>query len=74
MTPSRARSRPISKQPCNICNGDNTTTLIDDEGVVRFRTSGGGLREPVGLEDAIKKLLKAAANRNVAALPGRLGG
>ena len=48
-----------------------TYVLIDDEGVVRFRTSGGGLREPVGLEDAIKKLLKAAANRGVAGLPGR---
>ncbi len=40
-----------------------TYVLIDDEGIVRFRTSGGGLREPVGLEDAIKKQLKAAANR-----------
>ncbi len=40
-----------------------TYVLIDDEGIVRFRTSGGGLREPAGLEDAIKKQLKAAANR-----------
>jgi TonB family protein len=44
-----------------------TYVLIDDEGVVRFRTTGGGLREPLGLEDAIKKVLKAAANRE----PGR---
>ena len=40
-----------------------TYVLIDDEGIVRFRTTGGGLREPMGLEDAIKKQLKAAANR-----------
>jgi thiol-disulfide isomerase/thioredoxin len=40
-----------------------TYVLIDDEGIVRFRTTGGGLREPVGLEDAIKKQLKAAAKR-----------
>ena len=40
-----------------------TYVLIDDEGIVRFRTRGGGLREPAGLEDAIKKQLKAAANR-----------
>jgi len=37
--------------------------LIDDEGVVQFRASGGGLREPAGLEDAIRKQLKAAATR-----------
>jgi protein TonB len=43
-----------------------TYVLIDDEGVVRFRTTGGGLREPVGLDDAIKKLLRAAANRGAA--------
>ncbi len=42
-----------------------TYVLIDDEGVVRFRTSGGGLQEPMGLEDAIRKQLKAAANRSV---------
>jgi TonB family protein len=40
-----------------------TYVLIDDEGIVRFRTTGGGLREPVGLEDAIRKQLKAAAKR-----------
>jgi TonB family protein len=44
-----------------------TYVLIDDEGVVRFRTTGGGVREPMGLEDAIKKALKAAAGR--AAVP-----
>ena len=40
-----------------------TYVLIDDEGVVRFRTTGGGLHEPLGLEDAIKKALKASASR-----------
>lgn len=40
-----------------------TYVLIDDEGVVQFRTTGGGLHEPLGLEDAIKKALKAAVNR-----------
>ena len=43
-----------------------TYVLIDDEGIVRFRTSGGGLREPVGLEGAIKKQLKAASQRSLA--------
>jgi len=50
-----------------------TYVLIDDEGVVRFRTTGGGLHEPLGLEDAIKKALKASANRS-AASPRRPGG
>jgi TonB family protein len=49
-----------------------TYVLIDDEGVVRFRTTGGGLHEPLGLEDAIKKALKASANRS-AASPRRPG-
>jgi thiol-disulfide isomerase/thioredoxin len=40
-----------------------TYVLIDDEGVIQFRASGGGLREPAGLEDAIRKQLKAAATR-----------
>ena len=40
-----------------------TYVLIDDEGVVRFRTTGGGLMTPAGLDDAIKKQLKAAATR-----------
>jgi Redoxin len=40
-----------------------TYVLIDDEGVVRFRATGGGLTRPAGLDDAIKKQLKAAANR-----------
>lgn len=48
-----------------------TYVLIDDEGIVRFRTSGGGLREPMGLEDAIKKQLKAAANRASTGPPPR---
>jgi TonB family protein len=43
-----------------------TYVLIDDEGIVQFRTTGGGLREPAGLEDAIKKQIKAAANRAAA--------
>lgn len=42
-----------------------TYVLIDDEGIVRFRTTGGGLREPVGLEGAIKKQLKAASQRSL---------
>jgi len=51
-----------------------TYVLIDDEGVVRFRTTGGGLHEPLGLEDAIRKALKASANRNaVAGSPRRPG-
>jgi hypothetical protein len=33
------------------------------KGIVQFRTTGGGLREPAGLEDAIRKQLKAATNR-----------
>jgi hypothetical protein len=41
--------------------------LIDDEGIVQFRTTGGGLREPAGLEDAIKKKVKAATSRASAA-------
>ena len=40
-----------------------TYVLIDDEGIVQFRTTGGGLREPAGLEDAIRKQIKAATNR-----------
>ena len=40
-----------------------TYVLIDDEGIVQFRTTGGGLREPAGLEDAIRKQVKAAASR-----------
>jgi len=40
-----------------------TYVLIDDEGIVQFRTTGGGLREPVGLEDAIRKQIKAATSR-----------
>jgi thiol-disulfide isomerase/thioredoxin len=43
-----------------------TYVLIDDEGIVQFRTTGGGLRGPAGLEDAIKKQIKAAANRAAA--------
>jgi protein TonB len=42
-----------------------TYVLIDDEGIVQFRTTGGGLREPVGLEGAIKKQLKAASQRSL---------
>jgi TonB family protein len=40
-----------------------TYVVIDDEGVVRFRTTGGGPITPAGLDDAVKKQLKAAANR-----------
>lgn len=40
-----------------------TYVLIDDEGVVRFRTTGGGAVAPAGLDDAIKKQLKAAVAR-----------
>jgi TonB family protein len=40
-----------------------TYVLIDDEGIVQFRTTGGGLREPAGLEDAIRKQIKAATSR-----------
>jgi TonB family protein len=40
-----------------------TYVVIDDEGVVKFRTTGGGTTSPAGLEDAIKKQLKAAAGR-----------
>ena len=40
-----------------------TYVLIDDEGVVRFRTTGGALTTPAGLDAAIKKQLKAAAAR-----------
>ena len=40
-----------------------TYILIDDEGVLRFRTSGGGTTTSARLDDAIKKELKAAANR-----------
>ena len=41
-----------------------TYVVIDAEGIVRFRTSGGGNREPVGLESAIKEQLKAAGARS----------
>ncbi len=44
-----------------------TYVLIDDEGIVQFRTTGGGLREPAGLEDAIRKQIKAATSRASAA-------
>jgi TonB family protein len=40
-----------------------TYVVIDDEGVVRFRTTGGGVNAPAGLDDAIRKQLKAAASR-----------
>jgi TonB family protein len=40
-----------------------TYILIDDEGVIRFRTTGAGTTTPVGLDDAIKKQLKAITNR-----------
>jgi TonB family protein len=40
-----------------------TYVLIDDEGVIRFRTTGGGTTTPAGLDDAIRKQLKAMANR-----------
>ena len=40
-----------------------TYVVIDDEGVVRFRTTGGGLSAPAGLDAAIKKQVKAAALR-----------
>jgi hypothetical protein len=36
--------------------------VIDAEGIVGFRTSGGGNREPVGQESAIKDPLKAAGS------------
>ena len=50
-----------------------TYVLVDDEGIVRFRTSGGGMKQEAALEDAIKKLLKAAATRRGAVPPGRVG-
>jgi hypothetical protein len=40
-----------------------TYVLIDADGVVRFRTTGGGPIEPEGLEKAIKANLKALAGR-----------
>jgi TonB family protein len=43
-----------------------TYVLIDDEGIVQFRTTGGGPREPAGLEDAIRKQIKAATSRGAA--------
>jgi TonB family protein len=41
-----------------------TYVLIDQEGVVRFRTTGGGIMAPAGLDGAIKKQLKVLANRS----------
>jgi TonB family protein len=40
-----------------------TYVVIDADGVVRFRTAGGGPFEPDGLEKAIKAHLKAVAGR-----------
>ena len=45
-----------------VCLPSFIDVVIDDEGVVRFRTTGGGPIEPAGLDDAIKKQLKAAAS------------
>jgi len=45
-------------------HGARVYVVIDAEGIVRFRTSGGGNREPVGLESAIKDQLKAAGTRS----------
>ena len=45
-------------------HGARVYVVIDAEGIVRFRTSGGGNREPVGLESAIKDQVKAAGTRS----------
>ena len=49
---------------CENIRASATYVVIDAEGIVRFRTSGGGNREPVGLESAIKDQLKAAGTRS----------
>ena len=40
-----------------------TYVLIDDEGIVRFRTMGNNPTERAKLEDAIKRQLKIVAGR-----------
>jgi hypothetical protein len=38
--------------------------LIDADGVVQFRTTGGGVNAHAALEKAVKDQLKAAAKRS----------
>jgi len=40
-----------------------TYVLIDDEGIMRFKTTGSGPTEAAKLEDEVKRMVRAAANR-----------